>query len=125
MGFERDRSKLAAALASADALVHGCPHETFGFAIAEAMSVGLPVVVPDAGGAGELADSRSAERYAAGDAAAAAIAVARMLARVHADRCGMRNNAQRAADKLCTVEEQFARTYAVYGELLDATRRRG
>ncbi len=54
-GFERDREKLAAALADADALVHGCPHETFGIAVAEAIACGAPVVVPDEGGAAELA----------------------------------------------------------------------
>ena len=50
VGFERDRSRLAAALASADLLVHACPFETFGLGVAEAMSCGLPVVVPDSGG---------------------------------------------------------------------------
>src|SRR5262249_7172575 len=29
-GFERDRQKLATILASGDALIHGCPFETFG-----------------------------------------------------------------------------------------------
>ena len=50
-GFEQDRDRLAAALASADVLVHGCPYETFGLGVAEAVACGLPVVVPDAGGA--------------------------------------------------------------------------
>ncbi|HEY6460335.1 MAG TPA: glycosyltransferase, partial [Polyangiaceae bacterium] len=51
LGFEPDRAKLASLLASADLLVHGCPYETFGLGVAEAVASGLPVVVPDAGGA--------------------------------------------------------------------------
>src|SRR5262249_42325343 len=46
-GFDRDRARLAAALASADLLVHGCPYETFGLGLAEAKSAGLPLIAPD------------------------------------------------------------------------------
>jgi len=115
-GFERDRAKLASALASADALVHGCPFETFGFAVAEAMSAGLPVVVPNAGGASELADGASAERYAALDPRACANAVERVLER---DRAELSRAAVRAASGLLTVREQFERTFEAYGELLE------
>ena len=61
-GFTKDRAALAGSLASADALVHGCPFETFGLSIAEAMSCGLPAVVPDDGGAAEMHDPASGER---------------------------------------------------------------
>jgi alpha-1,6-mannosyltransferase len=118
MGFERDRGKLAAALASADVLVHGCPYETFGFAVAEAMSVGLPSVVPDAGGAAELVDGAFSERYVAGDAAACARAIRRMLARVRVDRQTVRTDAVRAASKIPSIREQFEATYEVYARLL-------
>ncbi len=124
MGFERDRDRLAASLASADALVHGCPFETFGFAVAEAMSVGLPVVVPSEGGAAELADDASAERYAPGDAAACARAMERLIERERVDREGMRRSALRAAEAIVSVEQQFALTYEAYRELL-ARRRAG
>ncbi len=120
MGFETDRSKLAAVLASADALVHACPFETFGFAVAEAMSAGLPVVVPDQGGASEQADDSCAERYKACDPDACARAIGRLLAR---DRNELRANAVRAAAGILTVREQFERTYAAYAELL--AKRRG
>src|SRR5213079_256677 len=53
-GFTKGREALASSLASADALVHGCPFETFGLSIAEAMSSGLPPIVPDEGGAAEM-----------------------------------------------------------------------
>ena len=62
-GFVKDRATLARMLASADALVHGCPFETFGLSIAEAMSCGLPTVVPDQGGAAEMHVPEAGERY--------------------------------------------------------------
>src|SRR5262249_35461414 len=40
MGFEADARKVATALASADAFVHGCPFETFGLSIAQAIAAG-------------------------------------------------------------------------------------
>jgi alpha-1,6-mannosyltransferase len=122
MGFVRDRAALAAALASADVLVHGGPYETFGFAVAEAMSAGLPVVVPDAGGAGEHADVASSERYPSGDSDACADAIVRLLGRLEADPEGMRAHAARASGRLPTVREQFERTYEAYAHLLRSRR---
>jgi alpha-1,6-mannosyltransferase len=126
MGFETDRGKLAAALASADLLVHGCPYETFGFAVAEAMSSGLPAVVPDQGGAAELGDDSWSERYSAGDATACAHAIRRMLARMEREsanesengRSTLRDHALRAAERLPTVQDQFEATYEAYARLL-------
>lgn len=51
----RDRDQFAAILASADALLHGCEAETFGMAAAEARASGIPVIVPDEGGAADFA----------------------------------------------------------------------
>ncbi|UCF35404.1 MAG: glycosyltransferase family 4 protein [Acidobacteriota bacterium] len=45
---------VAARLAKADLLVHLCPEEPFGLAILEAMVAGIPILVPDSGGAGSL-----------------------------------------------------------------------
>jgi alpha-1,6-mannosyltransferase len=45
------RPDYARLLASADLLVHGCAAETFGLACAEAAASGLPLIVPDDGGA--------------------------------------------------------------------------
>lgn len=45
------RGELAALLASADGLVHGCESETFCLVASEARASGLPVIVPDIGGA--------------------------------------------------------------------------
>lgn len=77
----RDRTLLAAHLASADALVHGCESETFGLIPAEAMASGLPVVGPDRGGFAHLALPETSEVYRAGDTAAAAAAIGRLFAR--------------------------------------------
>ncbi|MES1258460.1 MAG: glycosyltransferase family 4 protein [Acidobacteriota bacterium] len=44
------------ALAESDLLVHLCPVEPFGLAIIEAMAAGVPVLAPDAGGAGSLVE---------------------------------------------------------------------
>lgn len=55
-----DRRELAPIFASADALVHGCEAETFCMVAAEARASGLPLIVPDEGGAGDqLTDRKS------------------------------------------------------------------
>ncbi len=65
VGFHND---VAGELAKADLLVHLCPVEPFGLAILEAMAAGVPVLVPDAGGAGSLVvDQVSGFRFKAND----------------------------------------------------------
>lgn len=60
---------VAAELAASDLLVHTCPEEPFGLAILEAMAAGIPVLVPDAGGAGLLVEEGATGfRFRAGDA---------------------------------------------------------
>jgi alpha-1,6-mannosyltransferase len=117
MGFEKDRSRLAAALASADALVHGCPYETFGLGVAEAVACGLPVVVPDAGGAQESVDPRSGAIYASLDSEACAAALGRLLVR---DAAELQSAARDAALGVPTPEEHIARVVAVYDAMLAA-----
>lgn len=63
MGFERDKTKLAMAMASADVMFHACPHETFGLGVAQAIACGTPVIVPDRGGAAELVSGVHGDRY--------------------------------------------------------------
>jgi alpha-1,6-mannosyltransferase len=114
-GFETDRSRLAGAIACADALVHGCPCETSGLAITEAVACGVPVVVPDQGGAAEGADERCSETYASLDAEACVAAIERLLARNGPE---LRARAIEAASRVPTVDEHFARVLSVYSELL-------
>lgn len=64
-GFEKD---IPTKLTEADALLHLCPVEPFGLVILEAMAAGLPVIVPDTGGAAELViDGISGFRFTAND----------------------------------------------------------
>ena len=114
-GFERDREKLARALASADVLMHGCPFETFGLGVAEALCAGLPVVVPDEGGAAELADGGGGIRYKTGDANGCARAVLDLLSN---DPAKARVHAIHAAASILDVREQFANACDTYRALL-------
>lgn len=76
---ERDRIRFATILASADALIHGCEAETFCLAAAEARASGVPVIVPDRGGAADHAADGAGLTYAAGSAEAAAEAINRLI----------------------------------------------
>jgi alpha-1,6-mannosyltransferase len=117
-GFTKGREALARSLASADVLVHGCPFETFGLSIAEAMACGLPAVVPDQGGAAEMHDPASGELYPSLDADACAGAIERILGRIDASEASMRAAAAAKAAELPTVRQQFEKQIAIYEELL-------
>jgi alpha-1,6-mannosyltransferase len=114
-GFETDRARLASALASADMLLHGCPYETFGLGIAEAVACGLPVVAPDSGGAAESVDLSCGETYRSLDADSCAAAVSRLLA---CDPGDLRGRALLARARVPTQEEHFGRVLAAYDDLM-------
>jgi alpha-1,6-mannosyltransferase len=114
-GFEKDAARLASALASADVLVHGCPYETFGLAVAQAVACGVPVVVPDRGGAAESADPSCSDTYPSLDASACAAAIERLLGRNTQD---LRARALAAAARAPTIQQHFASVLSVYGDLL-------
>lgn len=66
MGFRAD---LPDQVAHADLLLHLCPEEPFGLAILEAMAAEVPVLVPDAGGAGAIVEpQRNGFHFRANDA---------------------------------------------------------
>jgi alpha-1,6-mannosyltransferase len=117
MGFERDKQRLATAIASADAFLHGCPFETFGLSVAQAISSGLPLVVPDRGGAAELAHPSFSELFRAGDAGACAEAIDRLVAR---DLVRLRSEAIARRDAVCSATEQVEKTVDEYRALLAA-----
>jgi len=79
LGAIADHALLARYYASADVLVHASAAETYGLAVAEAMASGLPVVVPDCGGAADLAPRGRSKVYPTGDAAACAEAILAIL----------------------------------------------
>ena len=125
-GFVKDRAALARMLASADALVHGCPFETFGLSIAEAMSCGLPTIVPDEGGASEMHVPEAGERYRALDVDDCVRAIERLLGRLtrsadEAER--IRGAAITAASRLPDVMQQFEGQIALYDNLLEGASR--
>lgn len=64
---ERDRERFASILASADAFLHGCEAETFCMTAAEASASGIPVIVPDRGGASDFAKGAMGLSYRAAD----------------------------------------------------------
>ena len=69
INFRGFSTHVADELAASDLLVHLCPVEPFGLAILEAMAARVPVLVPDAGGAGSLVQNDvSGFCFRAGDA---------------------------------------------------------
>ncbi len=78
-GAVQDRAMLATMVASSDALLHGGAAETYGIAVAEALAAGLPVIVPDRGGAADFAQGPQALSYPAGDVAACVVAILTLL----------------------------------------------
>ena len=67
-------------LGRASCLLHCADREPFGLVVAEALAHGRPVVVPDTGGAAEIADLDCAVLYRAGNADAAAAGVVSLVA---------------------------------------------
>jgi alpha-1,6-mannosyltransferase len=115
-GFLEDRTLLARTLASADGFLHGSAAETFGLVVAEAIASGLPLVVPNRGGAFELAHPSWAEVYATGDASACAAAMRRLLAR---DRGSLRLALARAREEVVsTMDGHFDALFATYAALV-------
>jgi alpha-1,6-mannosyltransferase len=107
-----DRAKVAAMMASADALIHGSASETYGIAVAEALACGTPVIVPDAGGAADFAAPGCSQIYSAGDVASAAIAMLWHLAK---DPAGTRDAAERyAAEHIPDAGAHFDRLFAFF-----------
>jgi alpha-1,6-mannosyltransferase len=115
-GFERDRARFARALASADVLVHAAPYETFGLSIAEAVACGLPIVVPDAGGAAEHAAPGASAKYPSLDAAACAASIEKLLDRPPHE---LRARAAEAAARAASRDDHFRQVLAAYDALLE------
>jgi glycosyltransferase involved in cell wall biosynthesis len=68
VSMEGYRSDVAEQIRASDLLLHTCPVEPFGLAILEAIAAGVPVLVPNAGGAGSLIEPAiSGFHFAAND----------------------------------------------------------
>ncbi len=109
-----DRLLLARLMASADALIHGCECETFGLVAAEAVASGLPIIVPDEGGAADMAAPGHAETYSAADARSAAEAILRLLDR---EPVALRTTALTAAAYARTMDSHLLDLFGQYDRL--------
>jgi len=108
----RERAQFAAIMASADALVHGCEAETFCMAGAEARASGLPLVVPDRGGAADHGQGGAGIAYRAGDADSAAAAILEVLSRKDRPAVALPR----------TMQDHFAALFADYAGIRSARR---
>ena len=113
----RDRDALAALMASADAVVHGCEAETFCMVAAEARASGTPVIVPDRGGAADHATNASSVRYAAASGDALRDAIMAFSHQRIAPRAGILQHHVRLMD------EHFSDLFALYEDLRTPLRR--
>lgn len=111
---ERNRQRFAALLASADAMIHGCEAETFCMAAAEARAAGVPVIVPDRGGAADHARGGAGIAYAAGNALGASQAIVDLFA----GRVPLVGEAEPPV----TMEQHFIRLFADYDRVCQRVR---
>ena len=114
-GFIGDRSRLAGMLASSDAYIHGCPTETFGMVIAEALCAGLPQIAPRAGGAADLLSTKCAEFFEPDNARDCAGAIIRLFFR---DEKTLRQAALRASQRIASITEHFEVLFTTYERLV-------
>jgi alpha-1,6-mannosyltransferase len=111
-----DRAAMARLMASADALIHGCEAETFCIVAAEARASGLPLIVPDAGGAADQFRPGIDQIYTAAKPAAAVAAILRWAGTAQ-DR-----SLARAALPVRTMDEHFVELFRLYEQLGDDRR---
>ncbi len=100
----QDRVLLAQMLASADGLIHGCESETFGLVVAEAAASGVPLILPDEGGAVGFADAACSESYRAAHPADLVQALDRFLSR---DPVDLLTHAAQRADQVFCIDAHF------------------
>jgi alpha-1,6-mannosyltransferase len=108
-----DRSELARLVASGDALIHGCEAETFCLVAAEARASGVPLIVPDRGGAIDQLVEGAGTSYAAGRERSLKQAIERFVARGPE----LQRAAAVRASHPRTMDEHFADLFARYEAL--------
>jgi alpha-1,6-mannosyltransferase len=110
-----DRREVARLFASCDALIHGCEAEVFCTVGGEARGAGLPLIMPDRGGAADHARLSGGWLYASADPRAATQAILDFIA---APRDQVRARAIEHARHVRTIDEHFADLFAYYETLL-------
>ena len=111
-----DRNELARLMASADALVHGCEAETFCLVAAEAHASGIPLIVPDRGGAASHVVSGAGIAYRAGDQWALEGAIDTFI-ELHRE---LQATAVARASNARTMDEHFVELFDRYATLVPA-----
>jgi alpha-1,6-mannosyltransferase len=106
---ERDRERFASVLASVDAFLHGCEAETFCMTAAEANASGIPVIVPDRGGAADFAGGDGGLSYRAADHADLVRAILTLPDSFAARSTGGKTRA---------MYDHFAALFAIYQNLV-------
>ncbi len=115
MEYERDPLKLAALIASCDALVHANENEPFGLVVLEALAAGVPVVGPSRGGISELIDDRVGQQAMRVDPAGMAEAIEALFAR---EQTPIKVAARRRAEQRHSWDTTFEGLTRIYGELV-------
>jgi len=118
--FLGNRSDVASVLRACDVFCHAAPWEPFGIVALEAMAVGLPIVVPNAGGIREILDSgEGGLLYPALNDRALGQAMV-MLAHNSALRKSMKAAGRRIVEERFSVQRYLSDLYRAYG--IDALR---
>jgi alpha-1,6-mannosyltransferase len=106
-----NRDVLAELLASADALVHGCEAETFCMVAAEARASGLPIIVPDQGGAADQVQEGMGMLYQAGHTGSLAQTIIRFL---DSDLAAHHARAVEGSRSVMTMDDHFGQLFHAY-----------
>lgn len=114
----RDRAVFAQWLASADALLHGCEAETFGMVAVEARASGLPLIVPDSGGAPDQLMPGAGFAYRSADPASL---LQKLTDFLRADPVAMRMAAHAAAQNVRPMGAHFDMLFKHYCQLTKDT----
>lgn len=107
----RERPLMARLMASADIFIHGCEAETYGMVAAEARASGVPLIVPDSGGASDQAVPGAGLCYRAANPAALAAALGTMIERPLA---GYQARAREQAPLTPSMDQHFAALCQLY-----------
>lgn len=109
-----DRDELASLLASADALVHGCEAETFCMVAAEARASGIPLIVPDRGGASDQLLPGAGASYRS----ASEVSLERAIGRFIDGGPEFQRAAAVRASRVRTMDQHFGDLFARYEGLV-------
>jgi alpha-1,6-mannosyltransferase len=108
-----DRTEVARLLASADALVHGCEAETFCLVAAEARASGIPLIIPDRGGAVDHLTANAGVSYHAGNENSLECAIRSFIDRGPE----LQRAAAVRASSVRTIDNHFAELFSRYQSL--------